>query len=83
MWQESGFAQSATITANSQSPYYLDMLPLMLDIPDPMAELRQAGIDAHLCWNSDQDADAMVLVPADREGLDRYLQGRPRLALAA
>jgi hypothetical protein len=62
------------------------MLALMTDIPDPLAEFRTLGIDARIAWSSDYDSDAMVLVAPEPENLrrlDRWLGGRPRIAVAA
>ncbi len=49
------------------------MLPLVCD-PELLASLRAAGVDAWPAWDADGDSDALVMVEADRENLNRLKQ---------
>jgi hypothetical protein len=47
------------------------MLQLHLDLPDPLAALRSAGILATVAWRGDAEQPALVLVEAGQENLRR------------
>jgi hypothetical protein len=57
--------------ARSRSMHAIEMIPLRTSHPDPLAELRRAGVIARLVWTGDSEHDALVLIDTSPSNLAR------------